>query len=285
MKGKYFFQNFIRNEVKDLETNYFRDFIRDPVFGHVLSKPKNCLRLLRAMYPKLGVEAVTVTPQKVVKGKINDKGSRFDVWAVDQKGRGFDIEMQKNHEYNIGQRFRYYEKQVNRAILKPGQRFDQIKEIRIAFISPFDPFDSNKCEYRIYNIYDPQKPYNEVRTGMHWYYFNAAGEHGRKKLNEDLIAFLNYIHGKIDLNNQFIRDINNDVKEFIAKEEWGGSNMTIETLKEDATLDAEVASMKKTVKFARNLGASDKQIIDRLVQDYGNHFTRKRIERLVQTGK
>lgn len=61
--------------------------------------------------------------------------------------------------------------------------------------------------------------------------------------------------------------------------------MNLEMLREDATLNAEVEDIKKTVKNYRILGVSEDQILNFLVKDYGNDFTKERIERLVKTGK
>lgn len=76
-----------------------------------------------------------------------------------------------------------------------------------------------------------------------------------------------------------------EIGEFIQTQEWGKQNMNLEMLREDATLDTEVDDMKKAVRMARSLGASDEHIIDLLIKDYGNDFTKQRIERLVKTGK
>lgn len=270
----------------DVDNNY-QYLLEDAVFGHVFSEPKYCLWLLQSIFPDLDIKQVKVTPQKVIKDKLNERGSRFDVWAIDQLGRGFDIELQKNREYHIGQRFRYYQHQANQEILKPGQDFNQIRPTYIIFLSPFDPFDSDKCQYRIYDIYDPEKPKNEVITDDHWYYLNSSGKKGGDQLDKALRDFFAYFHGKINLENEYIKEINQEVGNFIDSTEWGGQNMNLEMLREDATLDAEVEDMKKTIDLFRQYDSKvkDQQLVDMLVKKYTPTFTKKRIERLVKTGK
>ncbi|OUQ78135.1 hypothetical protein [Lactobacillus gallinarum] len=53
----------------------------DLVFGHVMSKKKNCLELLRRIFPELHLKKVNVITQYDGNIGLETKNIRLDVWA------------------------------------------------------------------------------------------------------------------------------------------------------------------------------------------------------------
>ncbi|MDF4141606.1 hypothetical protein P3319_00785 [Lactobacillus kefiranofaciens] len=70
----------VRNE------NHNLTITRDPIFGHVFSKPENCLHLLRSILPERGITEVEVTPQKQLNKKLWGRNVIMDLWAKDKQG-------------------------------------------------------------------------------------------------------------------------------------------------------------------------------------------------------
>lgn len=66
----------------------------DLVFGHVMSNKKNCLELFQRMFPELHLKKVNVITQYDGNIGLEAKNIRLDVWAEDDQGRVYDIEMQ-----------------------------------------------------------------------------------------------------------------------------------------------------------------------------------------------
>lgn len=110
-----------------MKTANYKYFFRDEVFGHVFSREDNGLKLLQFISHKLGLKKVTVTNQKAMKKDLSARGVCFDILAVDQNHNGYDIEVQTSHEYDIGERFKYYDKRANEVVLKTGQKIKQIR--------------------------------------------------------------------------------------------------------------------------------------------------------------
>ena len=73
---------------------------QDLVFGHVMSKKKNCQELLRRAYPELNLQKINVITQYDGNIGLESKNFRLDVWAQDDKGRIYDIEMQTTNMQN-----------------------------------------------------------------------------------------------------------------------------------------------------------------------------------------
>lgn len=58
-----------------------------------MSKKKNCLELLRRAYPELNLQKINVITQYDGNIGLESNNFRLDVWAQDDKGRIYDIEM------------------------------------------------------------------------------------------------------------------------------------------------------------------------------------------------
>ena len=65
-----------------------------------MSKKKNCLELLRRAYPELNLQKINVITQYYSNIGLESKNFRLDVWAQDDKGRIYDIEMQATNKQN-----------------------------------------------------------------------------------------------------------------------------------------------------------------------------------------
>ena len=67
----------------------------DVMFGMVMENRDICLKLIQCAVPELKVTKIELNEtQRTINGPIDARGSRFDVYAQDEKGRVFVIEMQ-----------------------------------------------------------------------------------------------------------------------------------------------------------------------------------------------
>lgn len=93
---------------------------QDLVFGHVMNKKKNCLELLRRAYPELNLQKINVITQYDGNIGLESKNFRLDVWAQDDKGRIYDIEMQTTNKHDLEESMQYYAAGLNNFTLKSG---------------------------------------------------------------------------------------------------------------------------------------------------------------------
>lgn len=120
-----------------------RSITKDIVFGHVMSKPENCRRLLQRILPHLNITSVHVKSQEVIDEGAKEKGVRLDIMARDDQGRLYDIEMQVVRQEYIGKRIRYYQSQIDKNSLKRGKDYTELADSYIIFLCPYDPFYHN----------------------------------------------------------------------------------------------------------------------------------------------
>ena len=78
------------------------------VSGHVMSNKKNCLELLRRMFPELKLTKVNVITQYDGNIGLESKNIRLDIWAQDDQSRVYDIEMQTTRKNDLEKRMMYY---------------------------------------------------------------------------------------------------------------------------------------------------------------------------------
>lgn len=251
----------------------------DGVFGYVMSKPDNCLHLLRAIFPERHIKWIKPIEQKTANNGNEEKNTRFDVWARDDQGRIYDCEMQNTFDAYFGLRIRYYQSELDRLALKEGDDYRQLKPLAIIFFFPRDFFHGNQFVYHG-KIMIEEKHEREFISKLNLLFFNPEGREGQA--SADLKAFLKYLNGKITQDNKWIEKLDREVKEYVASPEWRQSKMNLAVKISDAKYETQKEDMRKTVANYNRLGASKKQIFDFLLKDYGNDFTQEEIEQIIK---
>ena len=274
----------VRNE------NHNLTITRDPIFGHVFSKPENCLHLLQSILPDLGITEVEVTPQKQLNKKLLEKNVIMDLWAKNKDGKIFDVEMQTTKQK------------------WPGEDLDQIGGTYIIFIYPFDPFGEGKYIYEGAFLLDKDNPDSQANTKTHWISINARGYKG--KITAELKDFLNYIkYGLTKDSSNFIKKIDRERLDYIRSTEWRDAKMSLDVLltderaearkegrrqgrkegreegivegKLEGKLEAQRIGVKKFVQNVRELDQSDDWIMSKLIKDYGKDFSEAELKKLM----
>lgn len=72
---------------------------------------------------------------------------RMDVYANNEEGTVFDVEMQTTDHRNLPERSRAYQGQMDMAALKPGDEFTGLPVSYIIFICTYDPFGFGRYRY------------------------------------------------------------------------------------------------------------------------------------------
>ena len=114
-------------------------------------------------------------------------------------------------------RSRFYQAIMDSQSLHSGADYEELKDLYIIFIQPFDIFRKNRRIYtmRTTCIEEPNLDYN---NGVTWVYLNASGKVGG---SEELAALLNYMVDSTEKNatttslkklNQWVIKIKNQKK-------------------------------------------------------------------------
>lgn len=165
---------------------------------------------------------------------LNEKGKRairLDAWALDQKHRQFDTEMQNDtRQDNIRKRSRYYQGLMDAPILKTGRdtRYRQLPSTVIIFITPEDIFKQDLAMYTFTEQCDELQGFH-LEDGTTKIFLNMSSRNGRP----ELISLLQYIKNttlsnpEIIIKDKRIIALDEIVQEVKQSEEWEVVRMTI----------------------------------------------------------
>lgn len=118
------------------------------------------------------------------------RGVRLDVYAADENGSVFDVEMQTTDKHNLPKRSRAYQGQMDMVALKPGEDFNQLPTSFIIFICTYDPFGQKRYRY----TFTPRchETGEALDDGTCRIFLNTKGEHDAE-VPAELVTFLKYI--------------------------------------------------------------------------------------------
>lgn len=121
----------------------------DYIFGRVFSDPLLCKKLIELLL-NVKVKELSVPPeyQKNFQTGIYSRGVRFDVYT-ESENEAFDIEIQTTKQKNLPLRMRYYQSSMDISLIKKGQRFSDLKQTYVLFISTVDQFGYGEPLYEI----------------------------------------------------------------------------------------------------------------------------------------
>lgn len=118
------------------------------------------------------------------------RGVRLDVYAADENGSEFDVEMQTTNKHNLPKRSRAYQGQLDMVALKPGEDFNQLPKSFIIFICTYDPFGQGRYRYtfttRCHETGD------ELGDETCKIFLNTKGKNDAE-VPPQLVAFLKYV--------------------------------------------------------------------------------------------
>ncbi len=203
------------------ELNVLDDFL----FQELISRGKKgedfCRILLETILGRK-IGKVTVTPQKPVLGMDTSlHGIRMDAYMevtetetdVQLEPDIYDIEPNKvADKKTLPKRTRYYHGLIDSRLLESGADYENLKNVIIIMILPYDPFDQNRMVYTVKNqcVEEPGIPYED---GIKKIFLYTKGTEGNP--SQELQEMLRYMENSIaeNVTNREIAVIHNYVNE------------------------------------------------------------------------
>lgn len=198
------------------EMNLLDDFL----FGSVVTYPevgeRFVRKLLRIIFGK-EFKHLTVTAQKVFYGADSDlHGARLDVYVEPEIKDGFegkaavyDVEPDRTDSAKnsraLPRRVRFYHAKIAMGNLKSGKEYDELKNVVIIMITPYDPFGLDCMMYTVKNrcIEEPEMEYEDGASTLFLY------TKGTKRVpSEALKQLLHYME-----DSTYENAVNDDLKE------------------------------------------------------------------------
>ena len=199
------------------------DFIFKLVFNHK--------QLAKKLIEKiLGISIATLTVLQsekfVLNGKKDGKAVRLDIFAKDDEGRGYDIEMQSSNDPNdpLPLRARYYVSMLDQEAINKGEHYRELKQTFVIFICNFALFGGKRRMYT-FNFRCNEDTSIKLNDNSTIVFLCSKGK-SNSGVDKDIVSFLDYISDDSQIKSDFVKEIDERVSQLNQNpDEQGGINM------------------------------------------------------------
>ncbi len=186
------------------------DFIFKLVFNHK--------QLAKKLIEKiLGISITTLTVLQsekfVLNGKKDGKAVRLDIFAKDDEGRGYDIEMQSSNDPNdpLPLRARYYVSMLDQEAINKGEHYRELKQTYVIFICNFALFGGKRRLYT-FNFRCNEDPSIKLNDNSTIVFLCSKGK-SNSGIDKDIVSFLDYINDDTQIKSNFVKEIDKRVNQ------------------------------------------------------------------------
>ena len=112
---------------------------------------KNCVALLLSIILEKNFEIIEVKTQYNIKN-LQGKSVRLDIFATDETGKKYNIEIQRNNKGAIEKRARYNSSLIDANIFDIGENYKNLPESYVIFITEKDVIGNGLPIYHIESV-------------------------------------------------------------------------------------------------------------------------------------
>lgn len=222
----------IRQDIRTVEQivddmSLFDDDLMSMVFDRNISATN---LLLRIILKKDDIDVISVVGQREFQNPVvGGHNIRLDILAKDSTGRHYNIEVQNKPEGAHVRRARFNSSIMDSRMLKEGQKFSELRDSYMVFITHTDIFGHGIPIYTVNRYFEEfDAPFND---GSHIVYVNGS------YAGEDAIGKLMHDFGCKESKDIYYSELAKGVKHF--KEEEGGRKIMCEAVEKYAEQKAE----------------------------------------------
>ena len=172
----------------------------DDFMTRFFENDKDCTQfVLRTILDNKKLKVIDTVAQKTVKS-LEGRSVRLDVYAKDNKGKPYDIEIQRADKGAGAKRARYNSALMDADITVPGEDAKNLPESYVIFITENDIFKKGKPLYKIDRYVDGEELFNDE---AHIIYVN-----GEYKGNDPIGDLMHDFHCKRadDMKNKLLAE-------------------------------------------------------------------------------
>ena len=188
----------------------------DFIFGKVMQDKALLTELIQLILPDIKIGRIEIIPQKSIEEGLDVHGVRLDIYAEDENGTVYEVEMQIVVTEKLRKRSRYYGSTIDSHMLERGIPYSQLKDVYIIFICLEDLFGKGRYKYTFQNICEEDTEV-KLEDGSIKIFLNAAGEGDDVK--GTLKEFLNYVAGKTS-ENAYVKKVDEAVRIAKQNKDW-----------------------------------------------------------------
>lgn len=211
--------------------NYELDLCDFALFLSVMQKKPAYECTLSIIMDEEDLHLNQVKVEQVVLNKSGKRAIRLDAWALDEKQRQFNMEMQNDTKNDdVRKRSRYYQGLLDSPILKSGKRtkYKQLPSTVIIFITKDDIFAKDLAMYTFTEQCEEVEGLN-LEDGTKKIFLNMTSKNGRP----ELISLLQYMKNtsidnpEMPVKDKRIEKLDRIVREVKQSEEWEAVKVNI----------------------------------------------------------
>jgi len=180
----------------------------DFMFYQIMQDPQLCKKLLTLVLADT-IGTITKLQYQTAFEKGSSKGVRLDVWAGDDSGKLYDIEVQTTDQKNLAKRLRYYQSAIDVSTLSKGSDYNDLPDTFIIFFCPFDYVKAGLPMYTFKTVCT-QNAHLQLPDGTTKVILNSKA--ADKEKDSELKAFLEYMNGKKS-ENAFVKELEQRITE------------------------------------------------------------------------
>ena len=168
----------ISSEHSEELLNIIENFrLMDDTFMSKVFEDKACAELLlRVILNRDDLTVVRVVSQFELKN-LQGRSARLDIYAIDEHGKQYDVEVQRSDDGAAPRRARYNSSLLDANLLNPGDKFDELPESYIIFITEHDVLKGGKPLYTV-NRTISELDHAIFTDGSHIIYVNGEIRNG-----------------------------------------------------------------------------------------------------------
>ena len=206
----------------------------DFMFAAVMLDPENAKGMLERTLD-MEIDHVDVSVEKSIVYNPEYKGVRLDVYAKDDKGRHFNVEMQVAKQ-ELSKRARYYHSQIDMELIGTGIEYAALPDTYVIFICDFDPIGLGKYKYTVRNTLAEDATY-EYQDGSHTIYLSTVGSN-EDEVSKELVKFLKFAGAELsenckDFQSEYVSRLQKSVEKIKFDREMGRRYMLFEEIKRE----------------------------------------------------
>ncbi len=227
-----------------------RGFVFKSVFGH---RPDLCKTLLEITLNTKMERVEILNAEQDVDLVIDKAGGRLDLYAVDDEGNHYDVEVQAQSNKDEALRARRYQALMDVAALKKGGKAKDLRKNVVLFICDFDPFDNGLKRYDFRMLCEQTGV--ALGDGRSMTFLNVRGEQG--DVTPRLDALLNLFAGNAVDNDEFVAEIIHEMEKCVSNPAWMEQYMMLEEELEIAKAAAQEKGREEGLEKGREEGRTD----------------------------
>lgn len=297
-------------------------FTEDKVFGEVMSNKEFCKHVLQGILPELSIDEIYF-PHKQEEindpEHYSQKDVRLDILVEDYNHNLYNIEVQTTNTDDIARRMRYYAAKADqRYTLKKGSTYRNLKNVYIIFLCTFTQTEKTPIRNKYLTINSNDQT-DVLQDGLTKIIINSNGIPNGDE-TKTLLNLVKLMKNLPVSGDTYFDIAQNRIKEINSDEKWRDMIMDYETKLLEREQDAEekglkqglkrgiekgiqqgieqgilqgkkegkekerITGIKKLIGALKDFDVTDKQILERLEQDYGDSFSKEQLEEFLRKG-